>query len=343
MTQGAVNGLLFCSNVLIPSLFPFMVLSSFIVKSNLSDSLSTLFKPITKYCFNLPTCCGITILLSVIGGYPVGAKGTVALWKQGKITEAQAKFMVLFAVGSGPAFVVFVVGENLLHSTQVGIILCLSQVLAQIIIGVVMSLFHREKLVQYGCTHSHPIEITNALVSSCSDSVMSMLNLCGLVVIFSSIMGIIKSTGADQWLSKAISATGIGSSTADSILPALWEVTDGCSTAISNNAPISILAFAIGFGGVCVHFQIYSIIGNLPVSKVKFLAIRFCQGVLSALITVIVLSLFPQSENVFSNVSSPTITTGSATYIGSIALVIMSVMFLLTVKPYSKNSSIINK
>ena len=46
-SNGVKKGLTFCSNILIPSLFPFMVISGFIVKSNLSLKLGKIMSPIT--------------------------------------------------------------------------------------------------------------------------------------------------------------------------------------------------------------------------------------------------------------------------------------------------------
>ena len=65
---GAQTGLSFCAQVLIPSLFPFMVLSSFVVKSGLSSFLSKPLKPITQHLFHLPGCTGATIVMALVGG-----------------------------------------------------------------------------------------------------------------------------------------------------------------------------------------------------------------------------------------------------------------------------------
>ncbi|QNK41638.1 hypothetical protein [Caproicibacter fermentans] len=52
--QGAKNGIGYCLEVLVPSLYPFMVLSVFIVKSGLSRKISGIFEGPTQKLFRLP-------------------------------------------------------------------------------------------------------------------------------------------------------------------------------------------------------------------------------------------------------------------------------------------------
>ena len=68
--SGVITGLRFCSEILVPSLFPFMVLSSLIVKTGISEKLGKVFSPAVKNIFHLPSCTAATIILSLIGGYP---------------------------------------------------------------------------------------------------------------------------------------------------------------------------------------------------------------------------------------------------------------------------------
>ena len=82
--SGVITGLKFCSEILIPSLFPFMVLSSLIIKTGLSEKTGEFFSPIIKNLFHLPSCTAATIILSLIGGYPTGAIGVNELYRKKK-------------------------------------------------------------------------------------------------------------------------------------------------------------------------------------------------------------------------------------------------------------------
>ena len=143
--EGIVNGLENACKILIPSLFPYMVLSSFIIYSGADKYIGKIFAPVTKILFNLPPVCSSAIILSFIGGYPVGAKCVQLLYKDKKITAEQAQRMMLFCVCSGPAFLVTAIGAVMLHNIEAGIILYITQIFSCIIIGVCTGLYSRIK------------------------------------------------------------------------------------------------------------------------------------------------------------------------------------------------------
>lgn len=70
---GAAEGILLCGRVLIPSLFPMTVCTLFITGSGAFSGLKRL-SAVTQKLFHLSSGEFITVVLSLIGGYPVGAK-----------------------------------------------------------------------------------------------------------------------------------------------------------------------------------------------------------------------------------------------------------------------------
>ena len=339
MTQGAYEGLLFCAQILIPSLFPFMVLSSFVVNCGISRILSRFLAPVTKSFFRLPGSTGVTILLSMFGGYPVGARGIRTLLDRGLITQEEGARMLCFAVGAGPAFVIFAVGCSLLHDVTMGVILFAAQAATQLILGFASRfLCKNDTYKQNTPDNAKPMPFADAFVQSCADGVLGILNLCGMVVLFSSLMGILQSGGAQSLFESLLTSCGVSREAASSILPILFEVTGGCNKAASAGASYELMAFAIGWGGLSVHFQVYSAVGELPVKRLLFMLFRLLQGVLCAGITYgILLFYHPQPvADVFSNVKKGLSAASSSTIAGSIALIVMSFCFLFSYQSYQK-------
>ncbi|GHU82383.1 hypothetical protein AGMMS50284_4160 [Clostridia bacterium] len=333
MTKGAAEGLLFCTNVLIPSLFPFMVLASFIVKCGASDKLSFFLAPITTKLFKLPACAGMSILLSLIGGYPVGARGIMSLWEEKKITVLQAKRMSMFMVGGGPAFIIFVVGDSLLKERTLGVILWISGICAQLILAFILAAIAKTKKPEKekSC-NTKALPVSTALVQSCADGVQGLLSMCGLVVLFSAMFGILNNIGADKLVEEALLFFCADKAAATSVFSVLWEVTKGCSVACKNGAPIFLTAFAIGWGGVCVHFQVYAVVERLGISKLKFTLCRLAQGILTAIFASICLMVYTPTQQMYSNINFAQAEISAKTYMGSAALIVMSILFLITVK-----------
>ncbi len=321
--EGAKNGISYSLGILIPSLFPFMFLSNFAVEYGISKKLGKLLSPFTEKVLYLPGEAGVTVLLSFIGGFPVGAVGINALYSQGKITEKQAQRMLLFCVNSGPAFLISVVGTELYGSELVGVILLFSQITANLLIGMILGLFARKKepLQKAASTFEKNNSFSAAFINSAKSACVSTVNLCALVVLFSSF-------GAIMLNVLKIENGSLGSI----VLKTIFEVTDGCSILSKNRIAFFITAAAVGWSGLCVHFQIYSSAEKININKIIFMLSRVICGIISAALAYLSTFIIAFDTEVFSNISETSQVFSSTTICGSIALFISCVLFLISMK-----------
>ncbi|MGN1443987.1 MAG: hypothetical protein ACI4XE_09085, partial [Acutalibacteraceae bacterium] len=132
---GVRDGLALCFKTVIPALFPFMVISSFLVQSNITAKLDRLLSRLTFFLFRQPSCTGSVIFLSLISGFPVGAELVRQLYENKKISKSQGQRLLLFCVNPGPAFVISCVGAGMLGSQMIGIIIFVSAALSSVILG----------------------------------------------------------------------------------------------------------------------------------------------------------------------------------------------------------------
>ena len=63
-------------------------------------------------------------------------------------------------------------------------------------------------------------------------------------------------------------------------------MTGGCNDAVQQGLPLWVLSFAIGWGGICVHFQILSSISGIPIGMPRFMLFRLFHGLLAGGITL---------------------------------------------------------
>ena len=75
------DGLSLCGNVILPSLFPFFVLSSLVVELGMSRYLGRLFQPVMAPLFRVNGSCAAALALGFVGGYPVGARTAISLYQ----------------------------------------------------------------------------------------------------------------------------------------------------------------------------------------------------------------------------------------------------------------------
>lgn len=320
-TAGARNGIGYCLQILIPSLYPFMVLSVFVVKCGLSEKIGRLFETPARVLLKLPGSSTATILMSMIGGYPTGARSVAALYESGSVSESQAARMLCFCVNSGPAFVISAVGAGFLKNQQAGVILFASQIIASTLLSLISGFTSKAEPVARPIKKSPSKKATSALIASAADAARAMMSMCCFVVLFAALMNLLR-----LWVSSPQSAAA---------LSGLLEVTGGCSDFAKLGLPLWAVSFIIGWGGICVHLQVLSSVEKIRVGLSRFLFFRLLHGVLAAAITAGLVQIFPISEEVFSSTSAPLAANFSGSIPAATALIALCAAFIMCL-PYEK-------
>lgn len=313
---GARRGIDYCLQILVPSLYPFMVLAVFVVKSGLSEKIGGLFEPPARVLLKLPGSTAATLVMSMIGGYPTGARSVAALYDAGGISEEQAARMLCFCVNSGPAFVISAVGAGFLKNQQAGILLFASQILASVLLSLICGAAARPEPDAKQKKAAPPMRPANALIASAADAARAMINMCCFVLLFAAVLDLLR-----IWVKSPVGSMA---------LSGLLEVTGGCSDFARMGLPLWAISFIIGWGGICVHFQVLSSVDKIRVGLPRFFFFRLLHGVFAAVITAWLSRLFPASKEVFSNVSSPLTAGFSGSVPATAALLVLCAAFVFS-------------
>ncbi|QEY35830.1 sporulation protein [Caproiciproducens galactitolivorans] len=312
---GAKNGICYCLQILVPSLYPFMVLSVFIVKSGLSDKIGKIFEGPCRTVLKLPGSAAATILMSAVGGYPTGARGIASLYERGSLTEKQAARMLCFCVNAGPAFVISAVGAGFLRNARAGGILFASQLIASFFLSILCSIPAKNETVPRGTGKQRKTGMADALVLSAADAAHAMVGMCCFVILFAAFLNLFR-----IWVTHPA---------ASAALSAFMEVTGGCSDLTKLGVPLWAFSLAIGWGGVSVHFQILSFFTNVKVPLARFVFYRVLHGLLAALTTVLLMRAFPVDTEAFSNIARPLTPALSGSVPASAALIFLCIALII--------------
>ena len=134
--QSTLNGLDVWLTKVVPALFPFFFATKLLTEMHVVEKIAKIFNPITTRLFKTPGISSYVFLMSIISGYPVGAKLISELFKQGKIDSDAATKMNSFCSTSGPLFVIGTVGVCMFYSQIVGVIILISHILGAILNGI---------------------------------------------------------------------------------------------------------------------------------------------------------------------------------------------------------------
>lgn len=269
-----------CLNILIPSLFPFMVISVFLTECNL-----------TKYVFKLPSSllsrlsgldkryCDL-FFIGMIGGYPAAAKNISIMVKNSELNKRDASILLCFCTNAGPSFLITAVGCRMFLSNEIGIILYVSSLLSSLSILLMYSgkISHKAQTKPQKLAQNYCDCFVKSVISSCN----TMTIICAFVILFSVFLSFGESFLDSVPFVKAI-------------VFGVLEVTRGCISASYSFSLANILLVSgiCAFGGICVFFQIKSICNEQNISIKPFLLSRLINIAFNLFYTLLLLFAIP--------------------------------------------------
>ena len=175
-TEAVYQGLVIWATKVLPAMLPYFILTRVLTGFGLVPSVSRALSPVCKKLYRVPGAGGYAYLMSVISGYPVGARVTLDLAEQGLLDADSATRTATFTSTSGPLFILGTVA-TLLDSYRIGAVILISHLLAAAINGL---LYRR-----VGKPYSPPsAPIRPMREDAVYSSVLSVLTVGGYIAIF---------------------------------------------------------------------------------------------------------------------------------------------------------------
>jgi len=310
---GAKDGLTLCFNVIVPSLFPFFVLSSLVVDLGLAAYLGRAMEGLMRPLFRVSGSCAAAVALGFIGGYPVGARTALQLYQQGLCTKTEAERLLSFCNNSGPAFILGVVGAGVFGDSRVGLLLYLTHALASLLVGLLFRSYGgREERKKPAAPQSKPIQavtVPAAFTGAVSRALQSTLNICAFVVFFAVVLQLLSAYGVFTTLAQLLSVAGFQPEWARRLVAGLLELSSGVSSLRGGEqlaGRVSMAAFMLGWAGLSVHCQVLSFLVDSGLSVKTYLAGKLCHGLIAAGLTWCLTRLFPLSAPVADYLAAQT-------------------------------------
>ena len=102
MIDTSINALLIFREKIFPSIFPFFVLSFLFINMGYPVILSKYFKKIMNCIFHLGENSSFILLMSMISGFPSGAKYIVKDYEAGYISKDEGNNLLVFTHFANP-------------------------------------------------------------------------------------------------------------------------------------------------------------------------------------------------------------------------------------------------
>ncbi len=271
-----------CLDAVIPSLFPFMVISGIMISSGACTVIGKLIHPLTKRLLKLSENGSFIFFSGFFLGYPIGAKQASYMIKNNMITLDEAQSLISFCNNSGPLFVIGTVGNIMYNDNRTGVILYIIHILSAITYGIITRniCFKKTSCKTHSSNSKNKYNLN--FINSVEDAMDSVIKISGYIIFFASMCTAIKTVIPKNF------------NMLSDMMLSLAEITSGIKNISSNNlleyeTKLIITSFLLSFSGICITLQIKSAIGGTGLKILPYIKGKICQGILSAIYTIIYL------------------------------------------------------
>lgn len=267
--KSAYESVLFCSSVLIPSLFPGFVLSDLLLSlAPRTDRRNGVFSRL----FRLPQSLFGCWLIGLLAGFPAAADCSCRMAEEGRVATSDANRVLAFTNNPGIVFVICAVGSGLFGSIFAGLYLWVIQTVSAIMVGIVFAKPCSD-FPQRGGGDSFRGNLSQIFPKAVVSSVSAVLNICGFVVFFRVLIDV---------LTCSVPLDGVRG-----LFAGLLEMTCGISALTEFNFQSAVVASLIlGWSGFSVHFQILNVVSHANLSLKYYFPGKILQALFSAVLTI---------------------------------------------------------
>ncbi len=285
--QATTKGLHIWLVNVVPALFPFFILTRIIIALN-QTSIPVLDR-FTYKCFRTNNA-GLVYFLSLLSGYPIGAKLISSYYENGLIDKASAKKMFCFCSTSGPMFIIGAVGIGIFGSAKVGYVLLLGHIIGSFLNG----LLYRGKDINIIANQP---KITKTSINEIMfDSINSILMVGGYIVLASIVIQMLQITNILPTFAMFIcKILPLSQELVIGVLSGIIEITNGLviigSLDVSITLKIIVASFIIAFSGICIMMQSVSFLDRVGLKTREMIVPKITQAIFSLVSTYLLVIL----------------------------------------------------
>lgn len=268
-----------------PSVFPYLVLSGLITGSGLPELLERRVGKGFQRLTGFSGCSFAAILMGIISGFPVGAKCAGDLYQRGAIGKEEGERLAAFCNFCGPPFVIGVVGVGIFSSVKVGVILFLAQTVSALLFGF---FYRRNKSSARKAALFLPVKeerltfslFTEVMTSSC----LQMLRIGGFILFFGVLIGTVS-----RHMGGVLNDLPMG----DALFSGFLEMSSGIAR-IDETGPLAVVAAALilGFSGCSVHMQVAGFMNERGLSMKGYFTAHLLCPPLTAFLALVLCRVF---------------------------------------------------
>ena len=270
VSAAAQAGVKQCLTAVIPSLFPFFVLTRLLLsggQSRRSGPVSRLFQKL----FAVPASALRVFLLGLVSGFPVGASAAAELYRRGECTASEAERLLVFCNNCGPGFLFGIAAAHVSGGVRSAALLMIVQALSAVWLGALLGAGETVSDSKGQSNQSEPTSFVRAFTSAVQSGGRSALTVCAYVIFFTALTAFLPESP---------------------LLRGIFELTGGILLLPEGRGSLPAAAFLLGFGGLSVACQVLAVLDGSGLRGGQYLPGKLLQAAVMT-VTVFLIQRFP--------------------------------------------------
>lgn len=298
--SASISGLKLFIFSVFPSLFPFLILTYFLLSYDGVRIYSKLLGNLICKPLNLPKDCSIILLISAICGYPLGAKYACDLYNNRLIDKKNCEKLINIASNPSPLFVIGAIGSSMLQNTKAAYLILVSVYLSALFMGFIIKSGDIKVNSNVNSHNKYMYKEFHVVMKESLDNAMTVLtNVCSYIIIFSVLSAYIKDSKLIIAVLKGLSnILNINTDIIYGFFMGSIEMTNGCNIISKCNTSLitklCIISFIVSFSGFSIISQVSPFIKVSGFSLIKYTKRKLLQGILCSFTCFTLCKILPQ-------------------------------------------------
>lgn len=283
--SGASKGLMLWFEVILPTLYPFLLLSSFLLTTGNLRLISNILGGLFCKFLNVSPNGSFVVLAGFLCGYPVGAKLAADMYKSGYISRKEGCYLLSFCNNTSPSFIINYLVLRTLGDKKLLLPSIVILTAAPLIVSFFTRRFYRSEPLENIRHSPQPSSDrdtwTFGEIDACiMDSFETLIKVGGYIILFSVILSLLQSIDTPAWFACLLS---------------FLEITNGLeilkSLHLTKAICYPLMLGLTAFGGLCAIAQTQCMVQKAGFGILPYITQKLAAALTASLLGVLYLNI----------------------------------------------------
>lgn len=283
--SGASKGLMLWFEVILPTLYPFLLLSSFLLTTGNLRLISNILGGLFCKFLNVSPNGSFVVLAGFLCGYPVGAKLAADMYKSGDISRKEGCYLLSFCNNTSPSFIINYLVLRTLGDKKLLLPSIVILTAAPLIVSFFTRRFYRSEPLENIRHSPQPSSDKDTWtfreIDACiMDSFETLIKVGGYIILFSVILSLLQSIDTPAWFACLLS---------------FLEITNGLeilkSLHLTKAICYPLMLGLTAFGGLCAIAQTQCMVQKAGFGILPYITQKLAAALTASLLGVLYLNI----------------------------------------------------